>query len=556
MANKKLFRSNSKTSKKVQEATVFNNAGGWAYEMSPRHALAQIASTNTFNGTFYASGEANLELAKNAALQLKNDALFVAKAAIYSRTKNYMKDMPAFLMVVLAGMDTELFRKVFPQVIDNGKMLRNFIQIARSGVTGRTFNMSSGACRHAIRDWFVTRSADQIFRASVGNDPSMRDILRMGHPRPENDSKAALYAYLDGYDIDMKKGILYTLDKNGEVRHSHKFSKLPAIVRNYELYKRNREGNVPKVDFRMLDSLNLSDDEWVEIARNAGWTMTRMNLNTFARHKVFANKEVTKLIVDRLVNPEEIKQSKVFPYQLMAAYNSTENGNIPFEVRDALQEAMEIAVDNVPKINGKVYICVDTSGSMDSPITGYRTGSTTAVNCVDVAALFAASVLRKNPSAEVLPFDTQVRHVSVNGRDSIMTNAKKLALRGGGTDCSCALKHLNHKGAKGDLVVFVSDNESWVDTVNMSYARSTGLMNEWVSFQKRNPKAKLVCIDLTPRNNAQVNENKDILLIGGWSDSVYNVVAQFVEGNNSQDSWVAEIEKVDINKGLNTDNDE
>ena len=102
---------------------------------------------------------------------------------------------------------------------------------------------------------------------------------------------------------------------------------------------------------------------------------------------------------------------------------------------------------------------------MHSPVTGHRTGATTAVRCIDVAALVAAAVLRKNPRAEVIPFESNVVEVRLNPRDSVMTNAEKLAkLPCGGTNCSAPLAFLNQRTAKGDLVIYVSDNESWIDT--------------------------------------------------------------------------------------------
>ena len=64
---------------------------------------------------------------------------------------------------------------------------------------------------------------------------------------------------------------------------------------------------------------------------------------------------------------------------------------------------------------------------MSSAVTGERTGATTAVRCIDVAALVAASILRQNPQAEVVPFATGVVDVRLNSRDSVMTNAQKLA---------------------------------------------------------------------------------------------------------------------------------
>jgi 60 kDa SS-A/Ro ribonucleoprotein len=82
---------------------------------------------------------------------------------------------------------------------------------------------------------------------------------------------------------------------------------------------------------------------------------------------------------------------------------------------------------NVPAFAGKVWVLPDASGSMGSPVTGHRKGATSAVRCVDVAALVAATVLRQNRDAEVLCFDDQPRSVPLDPRDSVITNARRLA---------------------------------------------------------------------------------------------------------------------------------
>ena len=43
--------------------------------------------------------------------------------------------MPAFLLATLTRMYSWQ-EQIFPQVVSNGKMLRNFVQILRSGVVG------------------------------------------------------------------------------------------------------------------------------------------------------------------------------------------------------------------------------------------------------------------------------------------------------------------------------------------------------------------------------------------------------------------------------------
>ena len=125
-----------------------------------------------------------------------------------------------------------------------------------------------------------------------------------------------------------------------------------------------------------------------------------------------------------------------------------------------------------------------------------RKGATSKVRCVDVAALVAAALSAKNPATRILAFDTEVHAVQLNRRDSVLTQAKTLAaFCGGGTNCGRPLAKLNKDKAVGDLVIYVSDNESWADPQR---GRGTETMKQWEIFRQRNPKAGLVCIDLQP----------------------------------------------------------
>jgi 60 kDa SS-A/Ro ribonucleoprotein len=185
------------------------------------------------------------------------------------------------------------------------------------------------------------------------------------------------------------------------------------------------------------------------------------------------------------------------------------------------------------------------TGKRVNPKTGKEESFTTKARCVDVAALFAAAILRKNPDTEIVPFDTSV-HVGhrFNPRDSIMTNAKTLAgFGGGGTNCSAALEYVNRKAVKGDLVIYVSDNESWVDS---NRYRSTATMTEWNKFKLRNKDAKLVCIDIQPYATTQAHDRDDILNVGGFSDQVFDVIARFIELGNNKDLWIKTIEEVKL----------
>jgi 60 kDa SS-A/Ro ribonucleoprotein len=425
--------------------------------------------------------------------------------------------------------DREQLNAIFPRVIDNARMLRNFVQIMRSGVVGR--KSLGSAPKRLVREWLDAREPASLFKANVGQDPSLADIVKMVHPKPKDPNYEALFGYFIGRDYNA--------------------GALPDLVRDFETFKSgtvNERGEVPDVPFQMLTALELATKEWTAIARRAPWQMTRMNLNTFARHGVFDEPGMADLIAQRLSDPEKIAKSRVFPYQLMVAYAMADaNKAIPQIVANALQDAMEIATANVPDFGGKVYVFPDVSGSMHSAVTGYRKGATSTVRCVDVAALVAATVLRKNPRAEVIPFESNVIELRLNPRDSVMTNAQKLAsLPAGGTNCSAPLELLNKRRASGDLVIYVSDYESWIDAPH--YGRfggsATRTMREWATFKQRNPTARMVCIDVQPYGTVQAKERPDILNIGGFSDQVFEVIAEFARGELNADHWVGVIEAV------------
>jgi 60 kDa SS-A/Ro ribonucleoprotein len=515
MANTTLFR--SLIGALIPRADARNDEGAPAYALPPQHALAQYAATGCLNTTFYATAGTQLDRVLDLCERVTPE--FAAKTAVYCRERGHMKDMPALLLASVSRRDPKLMDRAFDRVIDSPRMLRTFVQIVRSGATGR--KSLGSAPKRCVRRWLNQRTDAALFAASVGNAPSLVDVIKMVHPKPGSREREALYGYLMGREVARDA--------------------LPALVRQFEAFKAGDRVVIPDVPFQMLTAAGLGRREWCAIARRASWQMTRMNLNTFARHGVFDEPGMAKLIAARLRDASEVARARVFPYQLLAACRSTEAA-VPAEVRNALEDAMEVAIANVPRIDGQVYVCPDVSGSMRSPITGRRKGATTAVRCVDAAALVAAAVLRRNPTAEVLPFESSVVALRLSPRDSVMTNAERLASVGGGGTCvSAPLAQLNARKAKGDLVVIVSDNESWIDAAG---ARGTATLREWNVFRARNRGARLVLIDLQPNATTQATEREDILNVGGFSDQVFDVVTEFAAGRLHSDHWVGLIESV------------
>jgi 60 kDa SS-A/Ro ribonucleoprotein len=307
---------------------------------------------------------------------------------------------------------------------------------------------------------------------------------------------------------------------------------LPEVVSAFEAFKQDNTLPVPNVPFRALTNCGLTTKHWTELAQKMPWNTLRQNINTLLRNDVFKDERVARAVAARIGDAQAVRDSKVFPYQLLTTYKYTTDA--PTCIQNALQDALEIATENVPSLDMSVSVCIDLSGSMSSAVTGDRGSVTSKTTCIDVASLIAAVILRTNPESDLIGWASNVGHVKLNSRDSVMSNSQKLAASsihfGGGTNSQLALQLLNQEGAKRDLIIYVSDNQSWIGNGSCG---GTAMAEQWKVFKKKNPRAKLICIDVQPYGSTQVQDDKDVLNIGGFSDEVFSVIARFAHGDSA-----------------------
>ncbi len=515
MANKNLF--SSALALLRPRADAVNREGAPAYAYGPKAKLAQFAATGTLADAFYATAEVQLAEVLEAARQV--EPLFVAKAAVHARTTGAMKDMPALLAAYLTVAEPDLAIRVFEKAIDNGRMLRNFVQIMRSGQVGRK-SLGSRPKRLVLR-WLERATMRDLMQAATGSDPSLADIVRMVHPKPADPARRAFYGWLIGRPYDV--------------------AALPAEIAAFEAWKRAPSQALPPVPFEWLTAFPLTPEEWAELAGRMGWQALRMNLNTLARNGAFDVPGVTERVAARLADRDALRAVRPMPHQVMMALGQV-GAAVPLKVQAALEEVLELSLRGVPKVPGRIVVCPDVSGSMRSPVTGYRKGASSKVRCVDVAALVTAAFLRSNRQARVIPFEQAVVPLDLRAHDRVAVNAARLAaVGGGGTNVSAPLALLNREKAAVDLVVIVSDNQSWVDATR---GGATATMVEWDLLATRNPQAKLVCIDLAPYGTTQASGRAEILNVGGFTDAVFDVIARFVSGETRD--WVEIVEQTEV----------
>ncbi len=491
-----------------------NASGSIAYSFSACAALAQYAMTGCLNQAMSKNDKGEDDsLSTVIELAVKVDSDFIAKLAVYARQHGFMKDMPAVLAAILAVRDVKKLESIFSRVVDSPKMVRKFVKLIRSGKLGR--KSLGTAPKRLVQKYLESLTDVQLFKANVGNDPTLQDIIKLTHPCPKDAARNAMFGYLLG--------------------KPHKVDDLCALVEEFENFKADMTLPTPNVPFEMLTALPLTDDNWRDIAVNASWTQTKKNLNSFKRHNCLTDPAMVNMIANKLQNVELIASSKVFPYELFTAYMNIED-DMPEKIKKALQVAADVACFNISEIPGKVYVFVDVSGSMNSLAMGNKNST---ITCNQVASLFASAILRKNPAAEVILFDTKLHDVKLDSSSSILKNAKIIGkFGGGGTACALPFAHLNKCEAMGSTIIFISDNKSNMDPQNRY---RTEVIKEWNIFKKRNEGAKLINIDINPNTTTQTAGN-DVLNIGGFSDTIFHVIHQFLTGGHDDNYWVDMIE--------------
>lgn len=345
--------------------------------------FATYAMTGVLRGTYRAGVREDVvslaELARAVSTEL------VAKTAVVARAHGRSPELPALLVATLAARDVTMMERVFARVIDDGPSLLTFCDAVRSGWLGR--KSFGSAPRRALRQWFSSRSPEAIFRQSIGRSPSMSDVIKMVRPAPRgndqgelDDVREALYGYLVGKNVDR--------------------SVLPPLAHALEDFKRldAPRGPVPDLPLEMLTALPLRTPHWTELATKMTFSQLRQHLSTLLRHGVLADPCMAASVAERLSDPRAIARAKAKPYALYTTLRAV-RAHAPHVIVRALEDAIELALGNVPIAEGGVTVMVDGSGSMLGPLAGARRSSSDALRCIDVATLIARAYAKAKGEA-------------------------------------------------------------------------------------------------------------------------------------------------------------
>jgi hypothetical protein len=182
----------------------------------------------------------------------------------------------------------------------------------------------------------------------------------------------------------------------------------------------------------------------------------------------------------------------------------------------ALNKAVDIAVNNVPKFDGETLVVLDVSGSMSGK---------PAV----IGSLFSAVLIKSN-NADFMVFADNAQYANVNPMDSTITIANTLRFASGGTNFRAIFNVANKKY---DRVIILSDMQGWIGGYTP--------VNEFNQYKKMTGANPFVySFDLNSYGSMQFPET-NVFCLAGFSEKVFDIMKLMEQDKKA---LVNEIKKV------------
>ena len=448
-----------------------NLAGGDAYKQSPELELVSILLTSFANDSFYRSANDTFDRLKE--LVRICDKKFVAQAVVYARFQFGMRSITHCVASELA------------KYISGEKWAKDFY----SAVIYRPDDMLEILSYHTSRNGKVPNSMKKGFAKAFdkfdsyslakyrgeGKGFKLIDVVNLVHPTPTDKNADAIKALV--------KGELKSFDT-----WETELSKAGQTATSEE----------EKAEFKK--------EVWTKLIREKklGYFALLRNL----RNIIEQAPEVINEAIETLTNESIIKKSLVLPFRFLTAFEEIQklsDGKIVRTVLMALNKAVDIAVNNVPKFDGETLVVLDVSGSMNEPHMGTKSPHI-------IGALFSA-VLAKSNNSDFMVFSDHAQYHNINPMDSTITIATSLRFASGGTNFHSIFQTANKKY---DRIIILSDMQGWIGGYTPArqfaeYKKSTGANPYVYSF------------DLMNYGSMQFPET-NVFALAGFSEKVFDTM--------------------------------
>lgn len=235
-----------------------------------------------------------------------------------------------------------------------------------------------------------------------------------------------------------------------------------------------------------------------------------------------------KKYLDRL--KKGVEKGKQFPFRYWSAYQAVSSKNDVHHksvILDALEECMDISMNNLPEIKGKTAVLSDNSGSA----WVYIPSEYGTVTIAEIDNLSATIMACRSDEGVIIPFGDKISPIPASKRNGILSQVKEVNKQGHnvgmGTECGVwtFLDDAITNNVWYDNIIIFSDMQAghgglcgydgnirkkgfaiakkgWGST---DYINVMDLINAYRN--KVNPKVNVMCVQTAGYNNVVVPEN-------------------------------------------------
>ena len=487
--------------KKVKASipAVTNRAGGVAYSQSDELQLAGILLSSFFSGgdTYY---EGNGDRVRRLnELVSKVSPAFSARAAIYARDQFGMRTASHLVAKQLATESANKFPKTkfYEKVVIRPD---DMLEIAASILAEKDASLPNAVKRAFARVLSTLNEYELTKYKALGKNVNMYDLVNLVHPK----ATAALSAFMKGE------------------------SKAPET---YEVKLTQAGQNIDKdlsEEEKAVQVAENKKDAWKSLVLSGkiGYFALLRNLRNIVQQ---ADEETIKMACKLLIDKKRITGSRVMPFRFVTAYYELASEK-NHQVLTAISDALNISLENIPSFSGKTLICVDESGSMKS-----KNGRSSVSNR-DLACIFAAALVNKNPDCDVMAFSDTAKYVTINLRRPIIDAPSMFPNTMQGTNFNSIFRLALQRKVKYDRIIILSDMQGWMkDNGHDFYSgyRSPvggapkGTLDLYMKATGADP--IIYSWDLAGYGDMMFSEKKVITLAGWMGDKVFDLMSK-VEG--------------------------
>lgn len=497
---------------------VENNAGGFVFEVDKWTRLDRFLILGSERGTYYVHQQ---KLTKENAASIvecirEDGPKAVRRIVDISVSGRAPKNSPAIFALALAATFGDAHTKQYSYAC--------IFEICRTGTHLFEFCQSiqdlrgwSRGLRRAVAKWYLLKSdkdlAYQLIKYRQRNGWTHRDVLRLSHPKAQQESKNNLLKYAVG---------------------KAKPHDLPPQIIAYEQMQGANEQDAVKyiIDYNLPrecvpTQLLKSKIIWDALLHKMPLTAMVRNLSTMTASGLLVSNfdEATQLVCSKL-SEEAILKSKIHPIQILLALKTYASGRgfkgkltwTPVQkIVDQLNEAFYMAFKNVESTKKNYLIGLDVSGSMSSATPGSNLSARVATSAISLV------IARTEPAHQICAFSDGFVPLTISPfarLEHVCEATEKLPFSN--TDCALPMLAAIQNNLPIDVFLILTDNETWTGSIHPKQA-----LDKYRQKSGRNAKCIVAAVTATSFSIADPTD-PGMLDCAGFDASIPEVIRNFV----------------------------